>query len=69
MHNVALSTWKTFACPAMSPPPNVTEDLIEPEVEVSPRGTIPAPTQPGRGYRIREDLIEKLTVKKETLTP
>jgi hypothetical protein len=23
--------------------------------------------QPGTGYRIREDLIEKLTVKKETL--
>jgi hypothetical protein len=23
--------------------------------------------QPGTGYRIREDLIEKLTVKKETI--
>jgi hypothetical protein len=23
--------------------------------------------QPGTGYRIREDLIEKLTVRKETL--
>ena len=24
--------------------------------------------QPGTGYRVKEDLIEKLTVRKETLT-
>ena len=43
------------------------EDIIDPEVEVSPQGMIAISEQPGTGYRIREDLIEKLTVRKETL--
>jgi hypothetical protein len=36
-------------------------------VEVSLHGTIAVGDEPGRGYRIREDLIEKLTVRKETI--
>jgi o-succinylbenzoate synthase len=43
------------------------EDIIEPEVEVSPQGMIPISDKPGTGYRVRPDLIEKLTVRKETL--
>jgi o-succinylbenzoate synthase len=43
------------------------EDIIEPEVIVSPKGTIKVPDTPGRGFAIREDLIEKLTVRKETI--
>ena len=43
------------------------EDIIEPEVEVSPQGMIAITDQPGTGYRIKHDLIEKLTVRKETL--
>jgi len=42
------------------------EDIIEPEVEVSPQGTIAISDAPGTGYRIREDLIKKLTVREET---
>jgi O-succinylbenzoate synthase len=42
------------------------EDIIEPGVEVSPQGTITVSDEPGTGYRIREDLIEKLAVRKET---
>jgi hypothetical protein len=34
---------------------------------VSPQGTIPVSDQPGTGYRVREDLIEKLTIRQETL--
>jgi O-succinylbenzoate synthase len=41
------------------------EDIIEPEVQVTPQGTIPIRDEPGTGYRVREDLIEKLTVRKE----
>ena len=44
-----------------------TEDIIEPEVEVSPQGTITLGDKPGRGYEVRTDLIERLTVRKEVL--
>jgi o-succinylbenzoate synthase len=42
------------------------EDIVDPEVEVSNKGTIQVPQTPGTGYGVREDLIEKLTVRKET---
>jgi hypothetical protein len=41
-------------------------DVIDPPVEVSPRGTIPVPTSYGLGYHVRHDLIERWTVEKET---
>jgi O-succinylbenzoate synthase len=43
------------------------EDVIEPAVEVSPQGFIRVPQDPGRGYKLKTDLIEKLTVRKQTL--
>jgi hypothetical protein len=36
-------------------------------VRVSPQGTIAISDEPGTGYKVREDLIEKITVRKETL--
>lgn len=68
-HNVALSTLPNFSLPG-----DVTaskrywaEDIIAPEVTVSPQGTIRVPTRPGIGFEPRLDLIEKLTVRKERL--
>jgi O-succinylbenzoate synthase len=43
------------------------EDIIEPGVEVSPQGMIAIRNEPGTGYRIKEELIEKLTVRRETV--
>jgi O-succinylbenzoate synthase len=43
------------------------EDIIEPAVEVSPEGMITVPQTAGRGFKIKSDLIEKLTVRKQTL--
>jgi O-succinylbenzoate synthase len=43
------------------------DDIIEPEVTVSAEGTIAVSDEIGRGYAIREDLIERLTVRKETI--
>jgi O-succinylbenzoate synthase len=70
-HNIALSTLPNFRLPGdvSSSKRYWKEDIIEPEVKVSPQGTIAVSDAPGRGYRIREDLIEKLTVRKETLLP
>src|SRR5229473_3209625 len=68
-HNIALSTLPNFTLPG-----DVTaskrywvEDLIDPEVTVSPQGTIRVPTGPGIGFEPRLELIEKLTIRKERL--
>jgi O-succinylbenzoate synthase len=44
-----------------------TEDIIEPEVEVTAQGTIRVPTAPGIGYAPRLDRIEALTQQREVL--
>jgi len=68
-HNIALSTLPNFTLPG-----DVTaskrywnEDVIEPEVTVSTRGTIRVPTGPGIGFAPKRELIEKLTVRTERL--
>ena len=68
-HNIALSTLENFSLPGdvSASKRYWKEDIIEPEVQVSPQGMIAISDQPGTGYRIRGDLIEKLTVRKETL--
>ena len=68
-HNVALSTLPNFKLPGdvSASKRYWKEDIIEPEVEVSPQGTIAITDTPGRGYDLRYDLIEELTVRKETL--
>jgi O-succinylbenzoate synthase len=68
-HNVALSTLPNFKLPGdvSASKRYWKEDIIEPEVEVSPQGTIAISDKAGRGYEVRKDLIEKLTVRKQTL--
>src|SRR5271166_1008086 len=68
-HNVALSTLPNFKLPGdvSASKRYWKEDIIEPEVEVSPQGTLAISDKPGRGYELRKDLIEKLTVRKEIL--
>ena len=68
-HNIALSTLANFSLPGdvSASKRYWKEDIIDPEVEVSPNGMIAISDQPGTGYRVKPDLIEKLTVRKETL--
>ncbi|HLX74494.1 MAG TPA: o-succinylbenzoate synthase [Terriglobales bacterium] len=67
--NIALSTLNNFSLPGdvSASKRYWKEDIIEPEVTVSGKGTIKVSDQPGTGYKVREDLIEKLTVRKETV--
>jgi O-succinylbenzoate synthase len=44
------------------------EDVIEPPVIVSARGTIAAPSKPGFGFDINLKRIEQLTTRKEMIT-
>jgi len=68
-HNIALSTKENFSLPGdvSASKRYWKEDIIDPEVKVSPQGMIAISDQPGAGYRVKLDLIEKLTVRKETL--
>jgi O-succinylbenzoate synthase len=68
-HNIALSTLPNFRLPGdvSASKRYWAEDIVEPEIEVSPRGTIAAQDTPGTGYEIKRDLIEKLTVRVETI--
>jgi o-succinylbenzoate synthase len=68
-HNIALSTLPNFRLPGdvSASKRYWKEDIIEPEVEVTPQGTISIRDVPGTGYSVREDLIEELTVRKETI--
>ncbi len=68
-HNIALSTLENFSLPGdvSASKRYWKEDIIEPEVQVTPSGTILIQDTPGTGYRVREDLVEQFTVRKKTL--
>jgi o-succinylbenzoate synthase len=68
-HNIAMSTLPNFTLPGdvSASRRYWTEDIIEPEVEVTPKGTIRVPTAPGIGYAPRLDRIEQLTKRREVL--
>ena len=68
-HNIALSTLPNFTLPGdvTASSRYWTEDVIEPEVTVTPQGKIRVPTGPGIGFEPRRDRIEQLTVRKEVL--
>ena len=68
-HNIALSTLPNFRLPGdvSASKRYWAEDIVEPEIEVTPRGTIPVRDVAGTGYEIKTALIEKLTVRAETI--
>ena len=69
VHNLAMSTLPNFSLPGdvSASKRYWKEDIIEPEVEVSAKGTITIPNTAGRGFRVREDLVERFTVRKQVL--
>ena len=69
VHNIHLSSLENFRLPGdvSASKRYWKEDIIDPEVTVSPQGTIQVPDVPGTGFRIKEDFVEHLSVRKETL--
>jgi o-succinylbenzoate synthase len=63
--NIHLSTLPNFSLPGdvAASKRYFDPDLIDPPIEVSPDGTIPVPTGPGLGVNIREDRVERATVR------
>ncbi len=68
-HNIALSTLPNFRLPGdvSASKRYWAEDIVEPEIEVTPRGTIPVGDAAGTGYQVKTEMIQKLTVREETI--
>ena len=68
-HNVALSTLPNFSLPGdvSASKRYWKEDIVDPEVVVSAKGTIAISDKPGPGYDVKTDLVERLTVRKKTV--
>jgi len=68
-HNIALSSLPNFSLPGdvSASKRYWKEDIVEPEITVSATGEITVPTGPGRGYEVRRDLVERLTVRSESI--
>ena len=67
-HNVAISTLPNFTLPGdvSASKRYWEEDIIDPEVEITPRGTIRVRQGSGIGYAVKREFVEHLTVKKQT---
>jgi O-succinylbenzoate synthase len=64
--NIHLSTLPNFSLPGdvAASRRYFDPDLIEPPIEVAADGTIPVPTGPGLGVTIRDDRVDRATLKK-----
>src|SRR5262249_5611476 len=66
-HNVALSTLPNFRLPGdvSASSRYWAEDVVEPEIETTSRGTIVIGDKAGTGYEVKTDLIARLTTRCE----
>lgn len=69
-HNIAMATQAGFVMPGdvSASKRYWHRDIITPEVEVTPRGTIIRSQAPGIGYEVDEKRVEELTVRTEIIT-
>jgi O-succinylbenzoate synthase len=67
-HNIALSSLPNFSLPGdvSASQRYWSEDIIHPEVTVSPAGEIVVPEIAGRGFEVNRERIERLTVRRFT---
>jgi len=67
-HNIAMSTLPNFTLPGdvSASQRYWDEDIIEPEVEVSPHGMIVVQRTPGLGFTVKRDYVETLTHRSRT---
>jgi len=69
-HNIAMSTQEGFTLPGdvSASARYWEEDIIEPAVTVSPRGTITPPTGPGIGFEVNERRVESLVNRRQGIS-
>ena len=68
-HNIAISTLPGYTLPGdvSASKRYWHEDIIEPAVEITEKGTIIASDAPGIGFEVKRSRIEKLAVRKKEL--
>jgi O-succinylbenzoate synthase len=68
-HNIAMATLAGFTLPGdvSASARYWEEDIINPPVTITSRGTIIAPEKPGLGFDINEPRIDSLTTRKEII--
>jgi O-succinylbenzoate synthase len=68
-HNIAMATLAGFTLPGdvSASARYWHEDIIDPPVTVSTRGTITAPDKPGIGFDVNLGRVDKLTIRKESI--
>ncbi|GAA3766710.1 o-succinylbenzoate synthase [Terriglobus aquaticus] len=64
--NIALSSLPNFTLPGdvSASKRYWAQDIIHPEVTVSPEGEIAVPASPGRGFEVDQDRVDALTVRR-----
>ena len=69
-HNIALATLPNFTLPGdvSASKRYWAHDIIAPEVEVTPLGTIAIRDEPGFGYAIDHDFLKHVTIREEAVT-
>ena len=69
-HNIAMSTLPGFSLPGDVSASHRywSEDIVEPAIEVTAKGTIQVPKTPGLGYAVKREVIEKLTVRRNVFS-
>ena len=67
--NVALATLPNFRLPGdiSASDRYWAEDIVEPPFTLQRGGTVSVPTRWGLGVRVKVDLVERLTVRRETI--
>jgi O-succinylbenzoate synthase len=67
--NIAIASLPNFTLPADMSPAKIfyKEDLIEPTYDIDAEGYIAVSQEPGLGYAIAEDRIERYTVAKQVI--
>jgi len=69
--NIALASLPGFTLPAdlSASDRYFHEDVIDPPVRLNSDGTITVPTEPGLGFRVLEDQVDRYTVKRAIYGP
>jgi O-succinylbenzoate synthase len=69
-HNIALATLPNFTLPGdvSASKRYWARDIIQPPVEVTPRGTIAVRDEPGFGYELDREFLDSITVRQESFS-
>ena len=69
-HNIALATLPNFTLPGdvSASKRYWSRDIIQPAVEVTPRGTIAVRDEPGFGYELDRDFLDSIAIRQETMS-